>query len=139
MTDWLIPLSVAIAVAASHIIKETIHVIRKGSFSWYTLLMETGGMPSSHSAAVTALTTSIFVLQGPSALFWASLVFAAVVIRDAFGVRRSVSDQAQIINTLLSKADMEKKVNIILGHTPLQAVIGVLVGFAAAMIGWAIL
>ena len=132
MNEWIIPASVATAILISHSVKEAIHVAKNRTFSWYTFFLETGGMPSSHSAAVSALTTSIFALQGASALFWASLVFSAVIVRDAFGVRKSVSDQAELVNTLLSRADIERKVDIILGHTPLQAIIGVLVGISSA-------
>ena len=136
MNEWIIPASIVLAVITSSVVKEIIHFSKNNTFSWYTLLLETGGMPSTHSAAVSALTTSIYYTQGLSALFWASLVFAAIIVRDAFGVRKSVSDQAQIINTLLSQTTIEKKVHIILGHTPLQATIGVLVGISSATLIW---
>ena len=138
MNEWIIPVSIVLAVLSSSTIKEAIHLAKHHTFSWYTFFLETGGMPSTHSAAVSALTTSIYYTQGISALFWASLVFSAVIVRDAFGVRKSVSDQAELVNTLLSRADIEQKVNIILGHTPLQATIGVLVGIASATTTWLI-
>lgn len=129
MNEYLIPISVLGAILLSSITKEIIHVLRNGTWSWYTFFIETGGMPSTHSAAVSALTTSIFFTQGASPLFWASLVFSAVIVRDAFGVRKSVSDQATVLNTLLDRhEDYQHKVDVILGHTPLQAVIGVVLG-----------
>lgn len=135
MSEWIIPASVATAILISHVTKEAIHVAKHHTFSWYTFFLETGGMPSSHSAAVSALTTSIFTLQGASALFWAVLVFSAVIVRDAFGVRKSVSDQATVLNTLLdTHEDYQHKVEVVLGHTPLQAIIGVLVGVGSAFL-----
>lgn len=133
MANWYLPASVALAFVVSHISKELIHLARTGEFSWYTLLMETGGMPSSHSAVVSALAAAVFYTQGLSLIFWVVLVFAMIIIRDAFGVRKSVSDQATVLNTLLSQQEaIEHKVEVILGHTPLQAVVGVIVGVGCA-------
>ncbi len=127
--DWFIPISVGVAVLLSNIIKELFHIYTQKTFSWYVLLLQTGGMPSSHSAAVTALTVAIYLSEGIPSLFWLSVVFSAIIIRDSFGVRKSVSDQAAILNNLLSQAKMKEKVKIVLGHTPLQVAVGVCIGF----------
>jgi len=64
-----------------------------------TLFISTGGMPSSHTASVVALCTSIFLLEGWQNYYFAiSLTFAAIVIHDAMGIRREAGKQAQIIN-----------------------------------------
>ncbi len=138
-TVWVIPLGVAIAVAFSHTTKSITHYVREGKWSWRTLLWDTGGMPSSHSATVTALATSVLLIQGFSVAFWIALLFALVVIRDAFGVRRSVSDQAHLLNILTSRMNIEKKVKIVLGHTPLQVTAGMAVGVGAALLSQLIL
>lgn len=129
-------IAVVFAVVISHLIKESIHVIREGNWDWYVLLWQTGGMPSSHSAGVAALATAVFLQEGLSTVFYVSLVLAVVVIRDAFGVRKSVSDQAKILNVLVSKAKVQKKVKVVLGHTPAQTSMGALVGIASAVGLW---
>ncbi len=97
-----------------------------------------GGMPSSHSALVTALATSAGRVYGvQSAYFAISIVFAAIVMYDAAGVRRAVSIQARILNQMMEdyfhhKGIKQEKLRELIGHTPLQvwvgAIIGVLVG-----------
>ena len=85
MANWYIPAAVVFAWVISHVTKEIIHYTRRGEFSWYTLLMETGGMPSSHSAAVSSLAAAVWYTEGFTMLFWVTLVFALIIIRDAFG------------------------------------------------------
>ena len=132
--EYYVPISIILAVIFSHVIKEIIHVYTHKEFSWYVLLLKTGGMPSSHSAAVSALTLAIYFVDGLSILFWACFVFSAVIIRDAFGVRKSVSDQATMINVLLGKAEIQEKVHIVLGHTPIQVFTGIIIGILSALI-----
>lgn len=100
------------------------------------MFWRTGGMPSSHSAIVTSLCTTIAFKNGlNSDIFLVSFVFLLVVVRDAFGVRRSSGIQAQKINELgkelednkaLTNFKPLKEVN---GHTPMQVILGCLLGF----------
>ena len=100
------------------------------------LVWRTGGMPSSHSALVSAMCTTIGFRSGfNSDIFFMSLVFFFVTIRDAVGVRRSAGMQAQKINKigkelkekgLLDEYNSLKEIN---GHTPLQVVMGCVLGF----------
>lgn len=100
------------------------------------LFWRTGGMPSSHSAIVTSLCTTIAFKNGlNSDLFLVSFVFLLVVIRDALGVRRSSGIQAQKLNELgkeledtkvLENYKPLKEVN---GHTSMQVILGCLLGF----------
>lgn len=92
-------------------------------------------MPSSHSAAVAGLTTSIGFLEGvDSTVFIVALFFALIVIRDALGVRRASGLQAKSLNKLgetLHKSNgipfsPVKEVN---GHTPAEVTVGVILGF----------
>ncbi len=100
------------------------------------MFWRTGGMPSSHSALVTSLCTTIAFRHGlNSDLFIFSLCFFLVVIRDAFGVRRSSGLQARKINDL-GKELTEKKViesykamKEVDGHTPMEVLCGCLLGF----------
>jgi acid phosphatase family membrane protein YuiD len=99
----------------------------------------TGGMPSSHAAVVCSLCTSIFILEGlTSNLFIFSVCFALVVLRDSLGVRFSTGQLAQELNHL-GKQVSEKTgldfhpVKEIQGHTPLEVVIGALLGISVAI------
>lgn len=100
------------------------------------LIWRTGGMPSSHSALVTSLCTTIGFRNGiHSDIFIFSLCFFLVVIRDAFGVRRSSGIQAKRINEIGKELEKNniiknyttlKEVN---GHTPMEVICGCILGF----------
>lgn len=104
-----------------------------------------GGMPSAHSATVTALTIASARACGlGSTEFAFAFVLAAVVIYDAMGVRRAAGEHAKVINKIvrISNSDDYEGNNIedveelkeSLGHTPLEVLGGVLLGMMIAMI-----
>lgn len=103
------------------------------------MFWKTGGMPSSHSAIVTAVCTSIGVKEGVnSGVFILSLLMTFITMRDAVGVRRSSGIQSQKLNEfgrlleehgIIDKYSPVKEVN---GHTPIQVLLGALLG---ALIG----
>lgn len=103
-------------------------------------MIETGGMPSSHSATVAALATSMGLVHGwNSAYFTISLVLAGVVIHDSTGVRRAAGRHAEILNDItkelahLFKHGYEPRVlKTLLGHTYPQAVAGTILGIGIA-------
>jgi uncharacterized protein len=103
-------------------------------------LASSGGMPSSHSALVTALATATAITAGPrSVLFAVAAIFAAVVMYDAAGVRQAVSVQARILNRMLDEffvehAFNEKRLRELIGHTPVEVVAGALLGFVVAVL-----
>ncbi len=97
-------------------------------------LVVTGGMPSSHSAFVVALATIVYLEEGASTAFAISLVFAFVVLRDAFGVRRSVGEEGMVIHTILRKIKLRTKTHFSMGHTPLQVLVGSVIGFVVAVL-----
>lgn len=134
MQEWMFyPLSTFSAIIIAHIIKEIIYIWKHKTFSLHTLFFETGGMPSAHSAGIIALTTTLFYLEGISEpTFWIGVFFSAVVLRDAFGVRRAVGEQAQLLNILSKQLKLEEKVHLVLGHTPLQVTMGALLGFGVS-------
>lgn len=104
-----------------------------------TLLWRTGGMPSSHSSLVIAISTAIGFTSGPgSNIFILSLFFALVVIRDAVGVRRATGIQARTINSLgaalSERFDLPfHSVKEVHGHTIPQVIAGALLGFFIAL------
>lgn len=100
-----------------------------------------GGMPSSHTALVVALTIMLGATEGfDSALFAVSAVFASVVMYDASGVRRETGRQGQVLNEILRKVfvdgepitDMELKE--LVGHTKMEVLAGFVVGVLTAVI-----
>ena len=104
-----------------------------------------GGMPSAHSATVTALTISCARFCGTgSTEFAIAVVLASVVIYDAMGVRHEAGEHAKIINQMLKKSSEEedddnedpeiKELKEMLGHTPLEVVGGVLLGILVPLI-----
>ena len=99
------------------------------------LIWKTGGLPSSHSALVASLSTTVGFRNGISSdIFILSLCFFMVTIRDAVGVRRSNGIQAQKINEIgrhLNKKDIidYKPIREVNGHTPMEVTIGCLLGF----------
>ncbi len=112
---------------------------KKFDFKW---LIETGGMPSAHSAGVVALATSVGLHRGfDSPLFGLACVFALVVMFDAQTMRRSVGEQAEILNKILedfyqSKKITENRIKEFLGHTPLEVIAGAFLGiFVGIVVG----
>ena len=104
-------------------------------------LVASGGMPSSHSSLVSALTTVIAIQYGlESAYFAIAAVLSMVVMYDAFNVRRAAGEQAKAINKIF-KALMEnnfiadeKAMKEILGHSPLQVLAGFFLGLITGFI-----
>ena len=103
-------------------------------------IMGAGGMPSSHSAVVAGITTLIGKYEGiGSPIFALSLVVAFVVMYDACGVRRAAGKQAELLNKLvetpgLTGVQVSERLVEVLGHTPVQVLVGALIGVAAGLI-----
>ncbi|OGC29457.1 hypothetical protein A2311_06635 [candidate division WOR-1 bacterium RIFOXYB2_FULL_48_7] len=111
-------------------LKVLIYWFEDGKFNlWH--FFEAGGMPSAHSASVTACTLAVGLTQGwQSPLFTISLVFALIVMYDATGVRRAAGKQAEILNKIVDDIYANGKVRIeklreILGHDPIEVFAGV--------------
>lgn len=122
----------------AQLIKFSINAFR-GNIS-YRLLFASGGMPSGHSAVVASLATTAFLLDGASShIFGLSVVLAAIVMYDSFGVRRSVGEQGTAINVLLDSLATDKigpvkrpQVREVLGHLPLEVIVGAILGVVLA-------
>jgi acid phosphatase family membrane protein YuiD len=106
-------------------------VEKRFNFRWF---VGTGGMPSSHTAGVSALATSVGIQEGAgTAIFVVALLFAIVVICDAQGFRRSAGKQAEVLNRILDdiywkKRIQEDRLKELLGHTPIQVFAGLALG-----------
>lgn len=103
-------------------------------------ILGAGGMPSSHSAVVTSLTVLIGKSEGlASPIFALSFIFAMVVMYDAAGVRRAAGKQAHLLNKIietpgLTNVEVQERLVEVLGHTPLQVIVGATIGIIVGLI-----
>ena len=122
-------------------IKVVVGIIREKrfNFKWFVGM---GGMPSSHSASVAALTASVAFHSGfDSDLFTTVLLFMIIVIGDAHGVRRATGQQAEILNKMVDdiyfhREVTEDRLKELWGHTPVEVFAGVAVGIVVALISF---
>jgi acid phosphatase family membrane protein YuiD len=104
------------------------------------VLAQTGGMPSSHSAIVMGLTTAVGKYAGiTSAPFAIALIFTFVVMYDAAGLRRAAGRQAEVLNRLVEdlvhmRGVQELRLRELLGHTPLEVIVGAAIGLVVGVI-----
>ncbi|MCK4352112.1 divergent PAP2 family protein [candidate division WOR-3 bacterium] len=102
-------------------------------------LVETGGMPSSHSTGVMTLSTCIGIKEGfTSPTFAITLFFSLVIMYEAAGLRRAAGRQAELLNRIvegLYKREQIKPVRLseLLGHTPLEVILGGILGIVFAL------
>ena len=125
----------------AQVLKTLIDMWSTGSFK-VERLYGNGGMPSSHSATVCALVTSAACYYGISSFEFAiSFFFALVVMVDAMGVRRETGKQAQLLNMMMEEdfwnfddpRAFEMRFKELIGHTPLQVLVGALLGIVIAL------
>ncbi len=128
-----------IACLIAQAFKLLIELLRYRKFDLRSLFT-TGGMPSAHSALVASLATGVGLIQGwESTDFAIALLFAIIVMFDAAGVRQAAGKQARLLNQMVDELFQEnqdfneEKLKELLGHTPLQVMVGVLLGIAVAL------
>ncbi|MEA4955592.1 MAG: divergent PAP2 family protein [Pseudoflavonifractor sp.] len=128
-----------LAWAVAQILKFIVVMITEGRMNWRYML-SSGGMPSSHSSFVCACASSVAYLYGwSSPLFAIATVVAVVVMYDASNVRRAAGEQAKVLNYIMGhwtqmKPEMfGQELKELLGHTPLQVLMGALLGTG---MGW---
>ena len=109
-------------------------------------LVISGGMPSAHSALVSALATSVAIVQGlGSVAFGITAILALVVMYDAAGIRQSVGLQSVVLNRIVKElrsrrpmAELERDLREFIGHTPFQVIAGAALGIIVAWL-WIII
>lgn len=143
-------LAALISIVFAQLVKIPIRLIVTKEFL-PSLAFSTGGMPSSHSAAVAALTTSIGIIDGITSTTYAiAFVFSIIIMFDASGVRRQAGEQAVVLNQLMndfqtfvdgakdwgSKAEYQKREHLkeLLGHKPIEVFFGALTGVGVAFL-----
>jgi uncharacterized protein len=136
-----LPLGLLTAVAvqlASQAFKVVFYSIRekRPALSWF---VSAGGMPSSHSAFVTALTVSVGLWDGfGSSVFAVACVFSIITIYDALRLRGAVEHHARILAALAAKhPDIPTGViNTRLGHTLPEIAAGICTGGGLSVLAW---
>ena len=138
------------AIFFAQFVKVPIHFIATKKLDW-SLFTSTGGMPSSHSAAVTALTTGVALESGlHSPIFAVSAIFAIITMFDASGVRRQAGEQAIVLNQLVAdfnklvedvktwpqKEEKQKRKELkeLLGHKPIEVFFGGITGVILTLV-----
>jgi hypothetical protein len=122
-------ISAAVAWLIAQFLKTLIHTLFTKQFV-AERLVGGGGMPSSHSATVCALATATAIEYGGGSFEFAmAAFFAMVVMYDAMGVRQETGKQAKVINDM----DFETQLKEFVGHTPLQVLIGGILGVITAL------
>ncbi len=133
-----VPLIAAvIATAIAQILKVVLVLATERRWAFERML-ETGGMPSSHSATVAGLATSVGLVEGWGSPFFAlALVFGGIVMYDATGIRRAAGMHAQMLNDLVDELAhlfdegfQPQALKTLLGHTYPQVVVGAIIGVA---------
>ncbi len=126
---------------AAQVIKTAIDAYFNRSINWERMT-GSGGMPSSHSSFVVSMATAAAIQYGlSSSVFAVSFVLASVVMYDAMGVRRETGKQAVLLNKILEDnpfnwkpEEFEMKLKEYVGHTPLQVLMGALLGIVMAFV-----
>ena len=146
MKDWELLIGNKLLLSAvtgwfvAQVLKTLIHAWVTKSFH-PERLVGSGGMPSSHASTVCAMATTAGRLHGlGSPVFAVTVILAIIVMHDAMGVRLETGKQAKLLNqivdsfkTLEGKKLAEEKLKEFVGHTPIQVIMGALLGI---LIGW---
>ena len=124
-----------IAAFLAQLSKVLVYYLLERRWNW-RLMNRSGGMPSSHTAAMMAITVMAGRLIGlDSGAFAISATMTTIVMYDASGVRRAAGDQAKILNYLILQIPDLQELQIrqlkeIIGHTPIEVLAGAFLGLA---------
>lgn len=134
---YILPSLVSWAIAQAFKVVVEFYKVRRLDFR---ILAAMGGMPSSHTAMVVALTTVLGRLNGlGSPVFALALIFSLVVMYDAAGVRRAAGRQAAVLNRVVAdlwehRGFHEDHLLELLGHTPFEVLAGAALGVAVGLL-----
>ena len=130
----------ACAWTAAQLLKVFVSLVRERRLD-LRCFVSSGGMPSSHSAMVSALATAVAITQGlDSTAFGIATILALIVMYDAAGVRQSVDKQSMVLNRIIEdlrvggpRGEVERDLREFIGHTPFQVIAG---GILGVLIAW---
>jgi uncharacterized protein len=130
-----------IAWGIAQVVKLPLEYLQTRHWNW-ALLVQAGGMPSSHSALIIGITHGIGLSVGfGTPLFALAFAMSMIVIYDATGIRRQAGRHAELINAMINDLAAgnplkEEQLREVLGHTPLEALGGILLGLVVAQLTW---
>ncbi|HHT17791.1 MAG TPA: divergent PAP2 family protein [Papillibacter sp.] len=130
-----------VAWAIAQVAKTILHAVIHKKIEW-PRLVGGGGMPSSHSATVTAIATTCAVLRGLDSFeFGVTVILALIVMHDAMNVRFETGKQAKVLNQVIDFAESlgraitpEQKLKEFVGHTPAQVFVGGVLGIVVGLL-----
>ncbi len=136
-----IGLAAIVSGVAAQALKPFVDVLQKRGFNPLRIL-DTGGMPSSHTAVVTTLTTGVAYYQGVSSpLFGVSLIMSLYFIFEATGLRQEVGHQARVLNEVVERLKVTGSHHVepevlreLIGHTWIEVFAGLGLGFIVALL-----
>jgi uncharacterized protein len=124
-------------------LKVPVEYLRTRAWNW-SLLFSAGGMPSTHSSLMSSITLSIGLFDGfNTPLFALAFAVSMIVMYDATGIRRQAGIHAQKINMLIDELFRGQPISDevlkeVLGHSPFQVLMGILLGTTISLINWLI-
>ena len=129
-----------VTLAICQFVKFIIESVNARRIKWGRLFNGTGGMPSSHTAFATSITTVVAWSVGfLTPLFGVCMVFTGIVMYDAMGLRRESGKQAarinQLVDAVFETKDGLQRLKEELGHRPLEVVVGFIAGVVIATVG----
>ena len=134
-------ISALLAWSLGQAVKIPVHYLIHRKWDW-SLLFTTGGMPSTHSAMMSAVTLSIGLHAGfNTAAFAIAFTITMIVVYDAAGVRRQAGLHAEKINQLIteiftSHPISEGTLKEVIGHSPPQVIVGIIFGITISLLLW---
>lgn len=139
-TGYEIIFAIILANFTAQVAKLIGYALKKKTLN-FSILLSMGGMPSSHSASVTAMAMSIGLIEGwSSTLFAIAACLAFIVMVDAAGLRQNAGKQAIVLNQIIKellapehRLNKEKLIEL-LGHTPNQVLIGAFWGISISLL-----
>ncbi len=131
---YKIIIAIVAAYFVTQISKTIISYNETGKWDWAGLIFENGGMPSTHTSVVSALSFGLLFQIGITYETIIAVVFSLIVANDAMKVRRETGEEAKVINTIIDKENiLHKHLITRIGHTPMQVLIGAIVGIVCAL------
>ncbi len=125
----------------AQMLKVPVEYFQTRKLNW-ALLVQPGGMPSSHSALIVGIAHAIGLSVGFSTpLFALAFAMCMIVIYDATGIRRQAGKHAELINAMINDLAAgnplkQEQLREVLGHTPLEVLGGIVLGVAVAQVVW---
>jgi acid phosphatase family membrane protein YuiD len=134
-----IGIAALVSGVAAQLLKPFIDLLQKKRFNPLRVL-DTGGMPSSHTAVVTTLTVGVAVYQGISSpLFGISLIVSLYFVFEATGLRQEVGNQARVLNEIIERIKVSHQFTTdelreLIGHTWAEVIGGFALGLLMALV-----